>query len=223
MRFLFIYLCFFVQLISRAQDHSNVEPSKVSFAIRGKYLVGGILEDMYWRSYNYGGEIILGKHHAIGVDGGMFRTRNENDDSVDVAMYSGIERRTYIYADYKFMLNLKPQIVLYAQVYTKLNGKMWHWSEVYDYDFKSKDLTYLQATSRGNFTELGGGIGTKIYFGTSNFGFDANLNIAKRFGAFTSSNYDGNGNWDYITYDETKMKAYLRISFFYHFNRFVKQ
>lgn len=220
MRFLFICLCFCVALNSQAQEVSIAEPSKVSFAIRGKYLLGGILEDLYWRSYNYGGELILGRHHAIGIDGGMFRTRHENDDSVDVAMFSEIERRTYLYADYKFMVNIKPQIVLYAQVYSKLNGRIWQWDEPTDYDFKSADMTYFKETSRGNFSEVGGGFGTKIYFGTSNFGFDANLNIAKRFGTFTSSNYDGNGNWDYTTYDETKMKAYLRISFFYHFKRF---
>jgi hypothetical protein len=220
MRFLFFFFCLVIAFKSQAQDYAIVEPSNVSFAIRGKYLLGGILEDLYWRAYNYGGEVIIGKHHAIGIDGGMFRTRFENDDSVDVAMFSEIERRTYIYLDYKFMLHLNPQVVLYAQVFSKLNGKMWQWDEPTDYDFKSADMTYFKETSRGNFSELGGGFGTKIYFGTSNFGFDANLNIAKRFGSFTSSNYDGNGNWEYSTHDETKLKAYLRISFFYHFYRF---
>lgn len=216
------YFLLFLLVCSVSKFQAQEVPSKVSFALRGKYLVGGVLEDLYWRSYNYGGEIILGKHHAFGIDGGMFRTRNEYDDSVDVAMYSSIERRTYVYVDYKFMVNIQPQLVLYAQVYSKLHGRMWSWNEVYDYDFKSKDLTYLQATSRGNFTELGGGIGTKIYFGTSNFGFDANLNIAKRFGTFTASHYNEDGNWTYKQHDDTKLKAYLRISFFYHFNRFVK-
>lgn len=203
------------------------EYSKVSFSIRGKYLLGGFLEDLYWRGYNYGGEIFIGKHHAIGIDGGVFRTRREEDDYSEVAMYSDITRRSYIYMDYKYIYPFDKEFSLYGQIYSKFLGKRMDWKEKTDYDFgDSTDLAFLDETARGTFTDIGLGVGGKIYFGESNFGFDFSLNVYKRFEKYNQTDYtysEGDGwEWNSSQIKESPVALYLRISFFYHFLRFKK-
>lgn len=219
-------ILYLIPFVSKAQE-SKSEYSKVSFSIRGKYLLGGFLEDLYWRGYNYGGEVFIGKRHVVGIDGGVFRTRRERDDDQEVAMYSDITRRSYMYMDYKYIFLLDKEFSLYAQVYSKFLGKRMDWSEKTDYDFgDSTDLTFLNATARGTFTDIGLGVGGKIYFGESNFGFDFSLNVYKRFEKYNQTDYsysEGDGwEWNSSQIKESPVALYLRITFFYHFLRFKK-
>ncbi|MNX84139.1 hypothetical protein D3C86_1159240 [compost metagenome] len=217
---------FLLPLEPSAQESGTY--SNISFSIRGKYLLGGFLEDLYWRGYNYGGEIYIGKHHAVGIDGGVFRTRRERDDDKDAAMYSDITRRSYIYLDYKYIYPFNNQFSLYGQVYSKVLGKRMDWSEKADYDFgDSTDLTFLEGQGRGTFTDIGLGVGCKFYFGESNFGFDASLNVYKRFEKFNQTNYvysEGDGwEWNSSQIKESPVALYLRMTFFYHFLRFKRK
>lgn len=181
----------------------------------------GFLEDLYWRAYNYGGEVFIGKHHAFGVDGGVFRWRFEEDDSNDRAMYSDITRRSFVYVDYKFMYPINTNLTLYAQAFSKLHGRRMDWSVKYDYDFDpNKDLNFLNATGRGKFVDYGGGIGMKYYFDLSNFGIDVNLNVFKREGKNTFSHYSLTDGWYTTDVSENQVSAYMRVTFFYHFFRF---
>ena len=100
-KLLLLSYLFFLSNLCCAQEPK--EHLKVSFSIRGKYLLGGILEDLYWRTYHAGGEVFIGDRHAIGIDGGVFRTRRERDDDNNTAMYSDITRRSYMYLDYKYI------------------------------------------------------------------------------------------------------------------------
>ena len=191
-----------------------------SFSFRGKYLVYGVIEDLYFRMYTYGGECIFLERHCIGVDATMFRSRFERDDSDDDAMYSDIERRTYILVDYKFLMPVNPTTFFYLNAYEKLNGKSWNWSEIEPYDFGDKDISYLNSTERGRFHEFGIGLGLKKYFGYSNFGIDFSCNIASRVG--TNSTYTHKNEYtiqitENIQYE--RLLPYVRINFFYHFLR----
>lgn len=224
-KILLLAFLFLIPYESTAQEFGWY--SKVSFSIRGKYLLGGFLEDLYWRTYHYGGEVFLGKHHAIGIDAGVFRTRRERDDDNEVAMYSDITRRSYIYLDYKYIYPFNQGFSLYGQVYSKVFGKRKDWSEKTDYDFgDSTDLTFLNGSATGTFTDIGLGVGCKFYFGESNFGFDFNLNVYKRFEKYNQTEYvysevDG-WEWNSSQINESPVALYLRTTFFYHFFRFRK-
>lgn len=201
------------------------ERIKVSFSIRGKYLLGGVLEDLYWRTYHAGGEVFIGDRHAIGIDGGVFRTRRERDDDNNTAMYSDITRRSYMYLDYKYIYPFNPGFSLYGQVYSKVLGKRRDWSEKNEYDFgDSTDLTFLEGIGRGTFTDIGAGVGCKYYFGESNFGVDVSLSVYKRFETFYQSSYvysQGDGwEWNSSQVKGSPVSLYLRTALFYHFLRF---
>jgi len=110
LKFILFFIFFFevVNFYSFTQASSKQD---FSFSLRGKYLVYGIIEDLYFRTYTYGGECIFRERHSIGVDATMFRSRFENDDSDDEAMDSDIERRTYFaLRSIQFLLSLFEKI-----------------------------------------------------------------------------------------------------------------
>lgn len=210
---------FLIPLESVAQKTN--EYSEVSFSLRGKYFLFSVGEDIFWRAYSYGGEIYIGKHHAIGVDGGVFRLRNEIDDSDDKEMYSDITRRSYVYVDYKYIHPFSPRFSLYAQVYSKLFGRRMDWKEKYDYEYKTPvDLTFLQETTRGTFTDVGIGVGGKFYFTDLNLGLDLSVNLYKHYYKNVATNYSEETGWSTEDLKEVIVPVYVRLNLFYHFWRF---
>jgi hypothetical protein len=217
----FILFCVFVNPIF-AQESGN-EYSKISFSLRGKYIVFGILEDTYWRAYSYGGEIYIGKHHAIGIDGEVFRFRSEMDDSDDQAMYSEITRRSYIYVDYKYIYPFNPEFSLYGQLYSKLLGKRMDWIRKEDYEYETPvDLSFMDETKRGTFTDIGIGIGAKFYFTDLNLGADVSVNVFKHYYSTIATNYSDVDGWSTEEFKEPLFPVYIRMNLFYHFFRFKR-
>lgn len=220
------HLLLFVLLLAFHNGNSQeLVPSKVSFTLRGKYIVFGFLEDLLWRSYSYGGTVQFGKHHSIGVDGAMFRTRFDYDSDDDqITYYSNIYRRTYIYIDYKYIFKFKGGDV-YAQAYTKQHGRLFTFDIPRDDAYEAEHLESFQDYGRGKFTEYGGGVGALFYTneGNGRFAFDVNLNVAARFGTHTFSRYDKQeGVWNYTTESDNMVYPYLRFTVCYHFFRYRK-
>lgn len=198
---------------------TSMAQTNLSLAIRGKYLPLGGLEDAYGLTYTYGGEIILNDRHSIGVDGNMFRTRGEVDNDEDTeAMYSEINRKTYGLVDYKLLMYVKPEIQLYFTAYQKWGGRYWMWYKKHKYDFGDQDISFLQSTKRGRFSETGFGLGMKGYFSDSGFGIDFCLGMGYRTGS--NEIYKHVNPYEVritkgIDYD--RIMAYVRLNFFYQF------
>lgn len=198
---------------------TGIAQTRLSLAVRGKYLPIWGFEDFYGRTYTYGGEFILNDRHSIGIDGNVFRTRAEIDNDEDTdEMYSEINRKTYGLVDYKLLMYLKPELQLYCTVYQKWGGKYWMWHKKHDYDFGDRDISFLQSTKRGRFRETGFGIGVKGYFSDSGFGIDFCLGMGYRTGS--NENYDHLNPYEVkitkgIEYD--RVMAYARLNFFYQF------
>ncbi|WP_341907145.1 hypothetical protein [Fluviicola taffensis] len=216
----FILFCVFTNPIL-AQESGN-EYSKISFSIRAKYLYLPGWENVSWRSYSYGGEIFIGKHHAIGIDGDGFITRRrwetgEYDDLIAME----VTKRSSVYADYKYIHPFNEVFSLYGQVYSRFLGKRTDWYEDAENDTLI-DPNYLLETKRGTFTDFGIGIGGKWYFNGGNSGLDVSLNAYKRFGSYTETVYSPTNGWSTNDIDNSTVSAYLRVAFFYHFFRFRK-
>lgn len=219
-----LLFCVFTKTV-HAQE-SN-EYSKVSFSIRGKWFYLPGWENVSWRSYSYGGEFFIGKHHAIGIDGDGFETHRRwetgEDDNL-VAME--VTKRTSVYADYKYIYTFNEFFSLYAQIYSRFLGKRMFFydrpSNKYQY-FDPIDPNTLLSKTEGTFTDFGLGIGGKWYFNGGNSGLDLNINMYRRFGDFTETYYSSEtGQTDYQINESSKVFGYVRLSFFYHFLRFKK-
>lgn len=146
--------------------------------LRGKYLIGGILEDLYWRGYNYGISFQW-KRHTFGVDGTVFRQTNERDDNLDVAQYRDIKRSTSIYLDYSYRFLLRDYTEYYVQFYTRQHGNSWFWRERIAEDYSSLNPHFFEERSRGHFIDFGGGVGVRFH-PKPRFGVDVNMNVAYR-------------------------------------------
>lgn len=146
--------------------------------LRGKYLIGGLLEDLYWRGYNYGISFQW-KRHLIGIDGAVYRQTNERDNDFDEAQYREINRRTSIYLDYSFRLFYNDYTEYYIQVYSRVHGNTWFWRERISEDYSPSNPKYFEERARGHFTDFGGGLGVRFH-PKPHFGIDVNLNMAYR-------------------------------------------
>lgn len=222
---LLLAFLFLIPRESVAQETN--EYSKVSFSLRAKYFYLPGWENVSWRSYSYGGEIFIGKHHAIGIDGDGYKCLRRWEDGTDderlIAMK--VVKRSSIYLDYKYIQRLNEVFSLYGQVYSRLLGKRMNWNEDGgEYEFKDpKSENYLLETKRGTFTDFGLGIGGKWYFNGGNSGLDVNLNIYKRFGSYQETIYSIiSDSWSTNQVDDSKVSGYLRVAFFYHFLRFKR-
>lgn len=203
-------------------------PSRVSFALRGKYYIFGALENLTWRGYSYGGEIHFGKHHALGIDGAMFRRKWDTDDGDDSdgsseILYSDVVRRTFVYIDYKYLFPFKNQ-VLYAQIYTKQSGRYFSFNVKRDNTYFQENPELFQEYSRGKYTEYGFGAGAMLYFRKTEgrLGADVNLNLAFRNGSTLTSHYTQTKGWFYSSNSDDLVYPYLRFTLFYHFFRYRK-
>jgi hypothetical protein len=219
--FFFLVCCFC------GHTQSDYIPSKVSFSLRGKYFVFG-LENTFLRGYNYGAEIHFGKHHSIGADGGMFRTSWDTDDGDDSdgssdILYSSITRRTFVYVDYKYLFPFKNQ-VLYAQCYTKQNGRYFSFNKKRDTEYGLAHPETFEGYGRGNFSEYGAGIGAMLYFKKTEgrLGVDVNLNLAFRNGSTLTRYHSDTNGWKSVSDSDDMVYPYFRFTLFYHFFRYQK-
>ena len=221
-----ILLGFLFLITQESSAQESNEYSKVSFSIRGKWFYLPGWENVSWRSYSYGGEIFIGKHHALGIDGDGFQRhwRNE-EDSTERLIAMEITKRTSIYLDYKYIQPFNEQFSLYGQLYSRIQGKRTEWMKKSDdYSFENpNDEIYLKATTRGTFTDVGLGIGGKWYFNGGSSGLDFNINMYRRFGSFVETDYSKTAGWTSNHINESsKVFGYIRLTFFYHFLRFKK-
>lgn len=213
----------FLFLIPRESDAQ--EYSKVSFSIRGKWLYLPGWENVSWRSYSYGGEIFIGKHHAIGLDNEGFETHRrweagEYDDLVAME----VTKRTALYADYKYIQPFNEFFSLYGQVYSRFLGSRRYWLEKSAQEGAPEppDPNALLTTHSGTFTDFGLGLGGKWYFNGGNSGLDLNVNVYKRTGSYKETVRTESG-WAVSEVTDSPVSMYLKVSFFYHFLRFKRQ
>ncbi len=201
------------------------ESSKVSFAIRGKWFYLPGWENVSWRYYSYGGEIFLGKHHAIGLESDGFEThRRWEAGEYDNLVAMEVTKRTGIVADYKYLLPFNEFFSLYGLVYSRFLGKRRYWLEKSTEEEAPEppDPNALLTTNSGTFTDFGAGLGGKWYFNGGSSGLDVSLNVFKRIGSYRETVRTENG-WVVSNITDSPVSMYLRISFFYHFLRFKKQ
>ena len=74
LKFYLLLIFFSVVVNSTFYAQQDSSKSKISFALRGKYLVAPGWEDMSWRMYSFGTELIYNNHHCLGFDAGVFRS-----------------------------------------------------------------------------------------------------------------------------------------------------
>lgn len=222
-----VLIGFLFLLANGTVAQESKEYSKVSFSIRGKWLYIPGWEDVSWRSYSYGGEFFIGKHHAIGIDGDGYQRHWRNEEgSSDVLIAMEVTKRTSIYLDYKYIHPFNEQLSLYGQLYSRLNGKRKEWIEKStNYQFENPESeNYLKGTAKGTFTDFGLGVGGKWYFNGGNSGLDFSINVFRRFGNFVETRYSNATGWtSYQVNESPKVFCYIRLTFFYHFFRFKKQ
>ncbi len=223
-KFTFLILFWVFNHSIHAQESD--EYSKISFSIRAKYLYLPGWENVSWRSYSYGGEIFIGKHHAVGIDGDGYQIHWRNEEgSTDVLIAMEITKKTSIYLDYKYIQPFNEQFSLYGQLYSRLYGKRNERIEKSDdYQFEDPESeNYLKETTKGTFTDIGLGVGGKWYFNGGSSGLDFNINMYRRFGSFVETNYSKTVGWTTNRVDESsKVFCYIRLAFFYHFLRFKR-
>lgn len=224
MKFSQLTLSFYLILYFNCSAQESVELNKFSFAMRGKYLFLPGWENVSWQTYSIGGELFLGKYHALGIDfdGYKSKWRNEVGDMDELKAYEFL-KRTSIYIDYKFVYPLREDFSIYAQLYTRTNGKRKEWNEKAEtYTLQSMaDTNYFQEGVNGTFADYGLGIGGKWYFNGGNSGLDFSLNLYRRFGSYEQRIYSTSEGWNIIQKAEpTAVFFYFRVTFFYHFLRF---
>jgi hypothetical protein len=192
-----------------------------SISVRGKAASFFIIEDTYFMTFTLGTELMY-KKHSLGIDGSWFRWRYERDNSEDVGMYSQYELRSWLHLDYKYtFIAFDPAMIdFYINAYDKIgNYQMWY-DRYEDYDFGTRDMTYLQSTAKGKFNEPGLGLGIRKYADRSRFGLDCSTNVGYRF--------TDNNERTFISATETAFRDhvkgqnfvfYMRLSCFYNFGR----
>ena len=214
-----LFIIFFIGVLNNTiyaqQDSSQ---SKISFALRGKYLVSPTLRDIpSIRAYSFGVELIYNNHHCLGLDAGVFRTFSRNGNFFN-PIATRVEYRSYFLVDYKYNFPVNDYLSFYLNFYSKFKGKYTSHYHAFVSNVNPVEIDHL--SSKGIFRDYGVGLGIKVYFGKSNIGLDANMNIGSRYVSYDQYSYDGK-NTQYI--DENVNGAYrwfyLRINFFYHFFR----
>lgn len=192
-----------------------------SFAARGKVATFFIIEDVFFLTYSLGTEFSYNKH-SLGLDYTWFRWRYEEDNSDDVGMYSQYELRTYLHADYKYTYWEYPRLEfdLYLNVYDKIGEyKMWY-DKYSEYDFGSRDMTFLESKAKGTFNEPGLGIGIRKYAEQTGFGFDCSMNVGYRMMNNDEQTYINAFETDFRDNVKTeKFLFYMRMNCFYIFGR----
>lgn len=218
--FLMIPLCAFLQENTDAVNPyaKEIKPTTIGFAVRGKYWLLPGWEDWLMPSYSYGLELILNNRHCLGLDAGMTKVIRGWDDEMDVQMMTDFRWRRYLLVDYKYVFYDADDWLLYANSFMKFRGKYSEWTELEEYDFGNKDLSIYNSRIDGTYHDYGLGIGTKIYFGFSSFGFDASVNVVFRDGTYLKTTYtDSNTPPTYTTQSDDAVLPYVRFNFFYHF------
>lgn len=217
-------------IVFNSQKHSAWEPSTsqlqkdkqaFAFSVRGKVASFFIIEDVYFVTYTLGTEFAY-KRHSLGLDYTWFRWRYESDNNDDVGMYSQYELRTYLHADYKytFLEFQRAEVDIYFNAYDKIgNYSMWY-DKYTDYDFGTRDMSFLQSTAKGTFNEPGAGFGIRKYAEKSGFGIDISANAGYRMTNNDEINYEGAGVISYRNdVKEDRYLFYMRINCFYNFGR----
>ncbi|MCW3102313.1 MAG: hypothetical protein JWO09_753 [Bacteroidetes bacterium] len=180
-----------------------------------------IIEDTYFLTFSLGPELMYGKH-SLGIDGSWFRWRNEQDNSDDEGMYSQYELRSWLHLDYKYtFLSFDPSMIeVYFNAYDKIgNYQMWY-DRYEEYDFGTRDMSFLNSTAKGTFNEPGLGFGIRKYLLGSRFGIDCSANLGYRF--------SDNNERTVISATETAFRDhvkqerflfYMRLNLFYNFGK----
>jgi len=218
LKFILFFIFFIEGATSTFYAQQDSSQSKISFALRGKFLVALGWEDMSWRMYSIGTELIYNNHHCLGFDAGVFRSFRQYDDEFDNPIDDYTDRRSYFLVDYKYCFPINDEWSIYLNSYSKFNGK--YTSKLHTYISDESAIAFDQLYAKGVYADLGVGAGFKVYFGFSNAGFDASINVGKRFESYDVYSYDEDNVQSinkHVSDDRTIM--YLRINFFYHFFR----
>ncbi len=203
-------------LVGLEKNHRGLD-----FSLRGKVATFFIIEDVYFLTYTGGAELGFNRH-SIGLDYTWFRWRYEEDTNEDVGMYSQYELRNYLHADYKFTFLIFPRIDLdvYFNAYYK-SGKYTMWYDKYEeFDFGTRDVSFLQSTTKGLFTEPGVGFGIRKYAEESGFGLDVSAGAGYRMMDYNEIvHHDVNRieTRDHVKSDISLF--YMRMECFYNFGR----
>ncbi len=209
-----IVLCFYVS-ISFAQPKSD--KGNLSIAARGKAagIAFFLLEDVNIRTGTLGVEFTYKNRHSLGVDVSYWKLWYQNDDPDPIPLYDEIEKRTFLYVDYKLHLFKIKDVHFYMNAYYK-NGtyKMWY-NRYYDNDSSGIDLSFTNSTTTGKFYEVGLGIGAKYYFNNSRVGIDFSVNAAARYGTNDKIIYDINLYEVQYNVKEQDYLPYLKLNLFY--------
>lgn len=220
LKFYLLFIFFSVVANSTFYAQQDTSKSKISFALRGKFLVFPQLREISsLRAYSYGVELIYNNHHCLGLDAGVFRTFRR-DGGFFNPIISHVERRSYFLVDYKYNFPINDYLSFYLNFYSKFKGK--YTAQSHTYVSTENPVASDQLNSKGIFRDYGCGLGIKVYFGKSNIGFDASMNIGTRYVSYDQYgySYDGN-NTQYIDKNVNGVDRwyYFRLNFFYHFLR----
>jgi hypothetical protein len=183
------------------------------YSVRGKAMAGPVSpEDDMAITYTIGNEFLY-RRHSIGADYTYFRFSHQRDDFNDVPQYNNYVRRRYILVDYKYVLIQKEDKDFYFNMYHK-TGRYNSWFEL------QKDA-YISPvnpeTINGTFKDIGGGFGTKFYFGR--FGVDVSANYAHRFEYRDITTQITTTQTELSTTYDEKDLFYIRINLFYEFGK----
>ncbi len=98
-----------------------------SVALRGKVASFFIIEDQFFRTATFGGELSFKERHSVGIDLSYWRWRRQTDEPDPIALYDELERRTFLYFDYKLNVFKRPAYYLYLNSYYRIGEyKMWY-------------------------------------------------------------------------------------------------
>ncbi len=210
-----IIFAFILLITINIHPQSESIKEDISISIRGKALSFFIFEDIYFRTGTIGTEIIYKNRHSLGIDISYWRWRFQKDDPDPLELYDQFKKRTFLYIDYKLKLLDYDYNKYYLNVYSKV-GKYSMWYKKYENDSSTINTDFINSTTKGNFYELGIGIGIKHYISNDKrFGVDISINGASR-----------NDNNNEIIYDtgiyqiNNNVKkqyyvSYLKLNFFY--------
>lgn len=202
---------------------SSYEDDKAgfTFTIRAKFATFFIIEDVYFLTYTLGTEFGYNKH-SLGLDYTWFRWRYETDNSNDVGMYSQYELRTYLHVDYKytFVEFDRADVNLYFNSYCKIgNYSMWY-DKYNDYDFGTRDMTFLESKTKGIFREPGLGLGFRKYATDAKFGLDCSTNLGYQFTNYNEKKYISATETDFRDGVRNQKFVFdMRINLIYNFGR----
>ncbi len=199
----------------KKRDYSKTIGEDISISIRGKVASLFFIEDWFCRTGTIGAEIIYNNKHSLGVDASFFRWRYQTDDPDPIPLYDELEKRTFIYLDYKLSIHSREKSLYYLNLYSKIgNYDMWY--EKYENDTSILNLDFINTTADGKFSEFGLGLGAKFYFSSKkNWGIDISLNAAIRNTNYEKEVYDTGIRKINLEVQEQRYVPFLKINFFY--------